>query len=40
MKNNVKPSFFEYIKPLKYQLDYKRIEVTEPQEVKEIIAQK
>lgn len=40
MKNNVKPSFFEYIKPLKYQLDYERIEVTEPQEVKEIIAQK
>ena len=40
MKNNVKPSFFEYIKPLKYQLDYERIEVPEPQEVKEIIAQK
>ena len=39
MKNNVKPSFFEYIKPLKYQLDYERIEVPEPQEVKEIIAQ-
>ena len=40
MKKNVKPSFFEYIKPLKYQLDYERIEVPEPQEVKEIIAQK
>jgi murein DD-endopeptidase MepM/ murein hydrolase activator NlpD len=40
MKKNVKPSFFEYIKPLKYQLDYERIEVPEPQEVREIIAQK
>ncbi|WP_405564226.1 peptidoglycan DD-metalloendopeptidase family protein [Polaribacter sp. Asnod6-C07] len=39
MKKEVKPAFFDYIKMLKYQLDYKRVPVQEPEVVKEIIAQ-
>ena len=39
MKKEVKPSFFEFIKPLKYQLDYNRIPVEEPEVIKETIAQ-
>lgn len=39
MKNEIKPVFFEYIKALKYQLDYDRVPVEEPDVVKEIIAQ-
>ena len=39
MKKEVKPIFFEYIKALKYQLDYERVPVKEPNVVKEIIAQ-
>jgi murein DD-endopeptidase MepM/ murein hydrolase activator NlpD len=40
MKEKVKPTFFRFIDPLKYQLDYKRIPVEEPAEIKEIIAKK
>ena len=39
MKKEIKPTFFEYIKPLKYQLDNQRIPVEEPAKVTEIIAQ-
>ena len=39
MKKEVKPTFFEFIKPLKYQLDYNRIPVEEPEVLKEILAQ-
>lgn len=38
MKASVKPKYFEFIRPLKYQLDNKRIEVQEPAVVNEIIA--
>jgi murein DD-endopeptidase len=39
MKKSVKPAFFEFIKPLQYQLDYKRVPVKEPEVITEIIAQ-
>ena len=39
MKKEVKPTFFEFIKPLKYQLDYNRVPVQEPEVIKETIAQ-
>lgn len=39
MKKSVKPTFFEFIKPLQYQLDYKRVPVNEPEVITEIIAQ-
>jgi murein DD-endopeptidase MepM/ murein hydrolase activator NlpD len=39
MKKDVKPIFFEFIKPLKYQLDYKRVPVKEPEVITETIAQ-
>mgnify|MGYP001987332982 FL=1 len=39
MKKSVKPTFFEFIKPLQYQLDYKRVPVREPELITEIIAQ-
>jgi murein DD-endopeptidase MepM/ murein hydrolase activator NlpD len=39
MKKDVKPVFFEFIKPLKYQLDYKRVPVKEPEIITETIAQ-
>lgn len=39
MDKDVKPTFFEFIKPLKYQLDYNQVPVQEPDEVTEIIAQ-
>lgn len=39
MKKDVKPIFFEFIQPLKYQLDYNRIPVTEPATITETIAQ-
>jgi len=40
MKKEVKPIFFKFIRTLKYQLDYKRVPVQEPEEIKETIAQK
>lgn len=40
MKKEIKPAFFEFIKPLKYQLDYERVPIEKPAEVTEIIAQK
>ncbi|MFY9241591.1 MAG: peptidoglycan DD-metalloendopeptidase family protein [Polaribacter sp.] len=40
VKPSMKPKFFEYIKPLKYQLDYQRVPVEEPETIKEIIAKK
>lgn len=40
MKKEVKPTFFKFIRTLKYQLDYKRVPVQEPEEIKETIAQK
>lgn len=40
MKASVKPKYFEYIRPLKYELDHNRIQVQEPEIVKEIIAKK
>jgi len=39
MKKSVKPTFFEFIKPLQYQLDYKRVPVKEPEVITEIIVQ-
>lgn len=39
MKKEVKPTFFEFIKPLKYQLDYNRVPVDEPEVISETIAQ-
>lgn len=40
MKKEVKPAFFEYIKTLKYQLDYQRVPIQEePEVIKEILAQ-
>lgn len=39
MEKDVKPTFFEFIKTLKYQLDYKRIPVQEPEVITETIAQ-
>ena len=39
MKKDVKPTFFEFIKPLKYQLDYNRVPVKEPEVITETIAQ-
>jgi murein DD-endopeptidase MepM/ murein hydrolase activator NlpD len=39
MKKDIKPVFFEFIEPLKYQLDYKRVPVEEPDVATEIIAQ-
>ena len=39
MAKDVKPIFFDFIKPLKYQLDYKRIPVKQPEKVTEIVAQ-
>jgi murein DD-endopeptidase len=39
MKKEVKPIFFEFVKPLKHQLDYKRIPVEEPDVITETIAQ-
>ena len=39
MKKEVKPSFFEFIKPLKYQLDYNRVPVEEQEVITETIAQ-
>ena len=38
MKKSIKPAYFEYIKLLKYQLDYEKLPVDEPNEVNEIIA--
>lgn len=38
MKKEVKPTFFEFIKPLKYQLDYNRVPVEEPEVITETIA--
>ncbi|MHB0755628.1 peptidoglycan DD-metalloendopeptidase family protein [Polaribacter sp. M15] len=38
MKKEIKPIFFKFIQPLKYQLDYNRVPVEEPAEVNEIIA--
>jgi murein DD-endopeptidase MepM/ murein hydrolase activator NlpD len=40
MKAAVKPKFFKYIEPLKYQLDHQRVPVEEPKTFKEIIAKK
>lgn len=39
MKEDIKPIFFEFIKPLKYQLDNKIIPVKEPEVITETIAQ-
>ena len=39
MKKEVKPTFFDFIKPLKYQLDYNRVPIQEPDVIKEPIAQ-
>jgi murein DD-endopeptidase MepM/ murein hydrolase activator NlpD len=39
MKKDMKPVFFDFIKPLRYQLDYKRIPVTKPEIISETIAQ-
>jgi murein DD-endopeptidase MepM/ murein hydrolase activator NlpD len=39
MAKDVKPIFYDFIKPLKYQLDYKRIPVKKPEKVTEIVAQ-
>jgi murein DD-endopeptidase len=39
MKKDVKPIFFDFIKALRYQLDYNRVPVEEPKKVTEIIAQ-
>jgi len=38
MKKSIKPKYFEYIKLLKYQLDYEKLPDDEPNEVNEIIA--
>ena len=38
MKKEIKPVFFEFIAPLKYQLDYDRVPIEEPEVVTEIIA--
>ncbi len=40
MKKRMKPVFFKFIKPLKYQLDYKRVSVQKPEVITETIAQK
>lgn len=40
MKKSVKPEFLKYIRPLKYQLDYNRIPVEEPEVITETIAKK
>jgi murein DD-endopeptidase len=40
MKKRMKPTFFKFIKPLKYQLDYKRVSVQKPEVATETIAQK
>ena len=40
MKKRMKPIFFKFIKPLKYQLDYKRVSVQKPEVITETIAQK
>lgn len=40
MNKNIKPSFFKFIVPLKYQLDHKRIPFQKPEVIKESIAQK
>ena len=39
MKKNVKPTFFEYLKPLKYQLDNLVTDIKQPESNTEIIAQ-
>ena len=39
MKKDVKPTFYKFIEPLKYQLDYKRVPTQEPEVITEIIAQ-
>ena len=39
MKKEIKPVFFEFIKPLKYQLDYQRVPIEEPDVITESIAQ-
>lgn len=39
MKKEIKPVFFEYIQPLKYQLDYDRVPLEEPEVITETIAQ-
>ncbi len=39
MKKEIKPVFFNFIKPLKYQLDYKRIPVEKPAVITETIVQ-
>jgi murein DD-endopeptidase MepM/ murein hydrolase activator NlpD len=39
MKNEIKPIFFDFIKPLKYQLDYKQIYTPEPEVISKTIAQ-
>ena len=38
MKKSIKPKYFEFIRPLKYKLDYDRIPVKEPEVLTEIIA--
>ncbi len=38
MKKSVKPKYFEFIKTLKYQLDYNQIPIEEPEEISETIA--
>ena len=39
LAKDVEPIFYEFIRPLKYQLDYKRIPVKKPEKVTEIVAQ-
>ena len=39
MKKRMKPIFFEFIKPLKHQLDYKKVSVQSPEVITETIAQ-
>ncbi|WP_298779176.1 peptidoglycan DD-metalloendopeptidase family protein [uncultured Polaribacter sp.] len=39
LKESIKPRYFEYIKPLKNQLDYNKMPVQEPEFIKETIAE-
>jgi murein DD-endopeptidase MepM/ murein hydrolase activator NlpD len=39
MKKDIKPIFFDFIKSLKYQLDYKKVPVKEPNLISEITPQ-
>ena len=39
LAENIKPEYYKFIKPLKYQLDYKRVPVKEPAVITEIIVQ-